>query len=944
MTSSSLSDSLRETLALFDAPGAPQTTVEVAEQLAIGRRSTYERLEGLVDHGELETKKAGTNGRVWWRPQPSPTERTVTAHDWPTVAESLVDDVLNDAAVGVFVLDEEFEVAWINDTVERYFGFDRTQVLGEDKRTLVREWIAPIVDDGASFTETVLATYEENTYAERFECRVTAAEGRDARWLEHRSKPIESGAYAGGRVELYYDISEQKRSERARREERTRFESLIDAVEEYAIFMLDASGRIRSWNAGAEQIKGYASDEVLGEHVSMFYTDEDRQAGVPEANLTAATEEGSMEDEGWRVRKDGSRFWAKVTITAFRDGDGDLIGYAKVIRDMTDRREHEREIRRENTLLERILEISPTEIGVFDSDGEPRRLNRHFTEYLELDEVGPEAYTLGDRPLLDGDGEVIPYLERPAARVLESGETVTNRHVRVDGPGGGTRWLSVNAAPLPDETGVVVTMADITQLEKQSQRLERQRDDLESELGEVFDRVDDAFCAVDDEFRFTYVNDRAEELLGHDEGELLGQTVWEALSVADDDPIHDRFETAMETQTATSFERLSDPLGIWEIVRLYPSESGLSVYFTDITERKERERKLEQYERIVETIWDGVYALDENERFVLVNEAFCDLVGYDRDELLGERPTLINDETVNETANELETEIVDGEREVGVLEYEFETADGETVPVETRFGPYEYGDGRIGRCGVSRDISERREYERKIEESNERLEQFAYGASHDLQEPLRMVSSYLGLIEDRYAEDLGEEGREFLEFAVDGADRMREMIGGLLEYSRVETRGAPFEPVDLNVVLDDVLADLQLPIRESGAAITAEELPTVEGDASQLRQVFQNLLANAIEYSGDEPPRVHVSAERSDERWTVSVRDEGAGIDPDDQERIFEVFQRLHTHAEHSGTGIGLALCRRIVERHDGEIRVDSESGEDATFSFTLPAGNEHEL
>ncbi|GAB3664810.1 PAS domain-containing sensor histidine kinase [Halopiger thermotolerans] len=239
---------------------------------------------------------------------------------------------------------------------------------------------------------------------------------------------------------------------------------------------------------------------------------------------------------------------------------------------------------------------------------------------------------------------------------------------------------------------------------------------------------------------------------------------------------------------------------------------------------------------------------------------------------------------------------------------------------------------------------ERQQYERRLnetvadlEESNERLEQFAYAASHDLQEPLRMVSSYLQLIEDRYVDELDEDGEEFIEFAVDGAERMREMIDGLLEYSRIDSQGDPFEPVDLDEVLEDVLTDLQVKIEDTDAEITAESLPTVEGDASQLRQLFQNLLSNALEYSGDEPPRVHVGVERNRRTWEITVEDEGIGIDPDEADRVFQVFQRLHSRDEYPGTGIGLALCRRIVERHGGRIWVDSEPGEGSTFAFTIP-------
>ncbi|QLK25521.2 ATP-binding protein [Natrinema zhouii] len=251
-------------------------------------------------------------------------------------------------------------------------------------------------------------------------------------------------------------------------------------------------------------------------------------------------------------------------------------------------------------------------------------------------------------------------------------------------------------------------------------------------------------------------------------------------------------------------------------------------------------------------------------------------------------------------------------------------------------------------ANVLAEAIERQQYQAELEalivdleESNERLEQFAYAASHDLQEPLRMVSSYLTLIERRYGDELDEDGHEFLAYAVDGADRMREMIEGLLEYSRVETRGDPFEPVDLEAVLADVRQNLQLKIEAHETEITTGELPHVEGDAGQLRQVFQNLVSNAIEYSGEGPARVHVSAERNGTEWTVSVTDNGIGIEPADQERIFEVFQRLHSREKYDGTGIGLALCERIIERHGGEIWVDSEPGAGSTFSVTLPAVDE---
>ena len=282
------------------------------------------------------------------------------------------------------------------------------------------------------------------------------------------------------------------------------------------------------------------------------------------------------------------------------------------------------------------------------------------------------------------------------------------------------------------------------------------------------------------------------------------------------------------------------------------------------------------------------------------------------------------------------SEILEGERDLLEFEYPCHSED-ERRWFLMRAAPFRHNGTRF--VAVAHfNITERHEYQRRLEESNERLEQFAYAASHDLQEPLRMVTRYLQLLERRYSEELDSDADEFIEFAVDGAERMEAMIEGLLTYSRVDTRGDPLEPIDLESVVDDVLTDLRMRIEETNADVTVESLPTVGGDASQLRQLFQNLLDNAIEYSGEGSPRVTVSASREGDEWLVSVSDDGIGIDSGNTDRVFEVFERLHSHEEHPGTGIGLALCRRIVERHGGEIWVDSDSSPGTTVSFTLPA------
>jgi len=226
----------------------------------------------------------------------------------------------------------------------------------------------------------------------------------------------------------------------------------------------------------------------------------------------------------------------------------------------------------------------------------------------------------------------------------------------------------------------------------------------------------------------------------------------------------------------------------------------------------------------------------------------------------------------------------------------------------------------------------------ELARSNEDLEQFAYVASHDLQEPLRMVTSYVQLLSKRYKAKLDADANEFIDFAVDGAVRMRKLINDLLTYSRVGTQGKELSPTDSEAVLAQSVNDLKVTIEENGALVTHDPLPTVMADSPQLEQLFQNLIGNAIKFRGNEPPHVHISASRNGKGWIFSIRDNGIGFAPEYSERVFVIFQRLHSRQEYAGTGIGLAICKKIVERHGGHIWVESDVGKGAIFRFTIPA------
>jgi PAS domain S-box-containing protein len=311
--------------------------------------------------------------------------------------------------------------------------------------------------------------------------------------------------------------------------------------------------------------------------------------------------------------------------------------------------------------------------------------------------------------------------------------------------------------------------------------------------------------------------------------------------------------------------------------------------------------------------------------------------------------------------------------------------DGTETPIEDSAAPIKDDKGHItGVVLVFRDISERKqaeealrrahgELERRVQErtaelseanaelkreiiqgqrlegalahnvaelarSNADLEQFATVAAHDLQEPLRMVTSYMQLLARRYRGKLDSDADTFIDFAVEGASRMQALIRDLLTYARLGTQGRPFDPTDCNTVIAQALGNLQRAVEESGARVTCDPMPTVTADASQLQQLFQNLLGNAIKFRSEQPPEVSVKADRHGPEWVFSVRDNGIGIHPHYAARVFVVFQRLHSRAEYPGTGIGLAICKKIVERHGGRIWVESQPGAGATFYFTIPA------
>jgi PAS domain S-box-containing protein len=365
--------------------------------------------------------------------------------------------------------------------------------------------------------------------------------------------------------------------------------------------------------------------------------------------------------------------------------------------------------------------------------------------------------------------------------------------------------------------------------------------------------------------------------------------------------------------------------------------------------RAEDQRRLSEakFAGIFNISTDAIVSVDESQRITYFNQGAENVFGYSADELMGERLEVLIPPRFRAAHEDQVRSFGEGPvaaRRMGERgQITGLRKDGDVFPADASISRIQV-DGKRIYTAVLRDITERKRAEEALAQqaaelarSNAELEQFAYVASHDLQEPLRMIASYTQLLARRYRGKLDTDAEEFIGYAVEGVTRMQALINDLLTYSRVGTRGAEYSLVDAGAVLDRVLVSLGPTIEENDATVTHDELPTLCADAGQLGQLFQNLAANAVKFRGSEPPRVHVAARRGEGEWVFSVSDNGIGIAPEFRERIFVIFQRLHNRSEYAGTGIGLSICKKIVERHGGRIWLDSEPGQGTTFHFTFP-------
>jgi PAS domain S-box-containing protein len=608
-----------------------------------------------------------------------------------------------------------------------------------------------------------------------------------------------------------------------------------------------------------------------------------------------------------------------------------------------------------SVVLQRAFEKAGLGVAHIGTDRRFLRVNRRLCEILGYPEQ--ELVRLTGKDISHPEDADVIDRERPR---LYAGEIeavrLEKRYVRKDRS---VVWVSFTMVLERDSAGTpqyeIAVYDDIT-ARKDAEAALREG---EERFRRTFELAGSGLAHVSLDGRFLRMNPRLCEILGYTEKELAGLSVKDISHPEDrdaaDGPRARVIRGEIDSARLEKRYQRKDGSVVWlsVVIALERDAAGRPLYaisvLDDITGRKHTEAALRDSEARFRSTFElaasGIAHVSLDGRFLRVNRPLCGILRFREDELIGRSVKEISHPDDRDVTDAQRAQVRAGERESVRFEKRYIRKDGSTVWVSLGVALVR-GAGGAPQYEIAMfdDITERKQAEAALHEaheelkrSNSDLEQFAYVASHDLQEPLRMVSSYTQLLGRRYGEKFDADAKEFMAYIVDGAARMQQLIQDLLAYSRVGTKDKDFKPVELAKPLRRAIANLKAAIDESGAAVTHDPLPTLVADEVQLAQLFQNLVGNALKFRSASAPRIHVGVSERGGFFEFEVRDNGIGIEPQYFERIFMVFQRLHNKSEYPGTGIGLAICKKVVERHGGQMRVESKPGEGSAFIFTLP-------
>jgi PAS domain S-box-containing protein len=596
--------------------------------------------------------------------------------------------------------------------------------------------------------------------------------------------------------------------------------------------------------------------------------------------------------------------------------------------------------------LREMIEALSVAIYITDAEGRLTYFNAAAAKFSgRVPELGVDQWCVAWRMFLP-DGTPLPHNESPVAVALKGGEITPGTEYLAERPDGTRFWFAPYPAVLRDAdghiTGGINFLVDIT-AHKQAQI---KAEAAALSLSAIVDSSDDAIIGKDLSGIITSWNKSAERLFGYSAEEIVGKSVTLLIPPdrADEEPQIlarlrngervDHFETLRRRKDGTL---LDISLTISPVKNARGEIIGASKIARDTTETKRAERGSRLFSAIVDSSDDAIISKDLNGIITSWNNGAERLFGYTAAETIGKSITmLIPEERLDEEPKILER-LRRGER-VDHFETIRRKKDGALVEISLTISPVRNADGTIiGASKIARDITDRKRADAEIKRVNQDLEQFAFSASHDLQEPLRNIKIYSELLTQRYGDKFEGEALEFLGYLRAGATRMEILLRDLLAYTQVTSMQEIPEKADANEALARALEGLASAISEAGAQVTADLLPSVRVHHAHLQQLFQNLIGNAIKYRSNEPPQVRVTATGQPGSWMFAVADNGIGIAPEYQEDVFGLFKRLHTSDQYSGTGIGLAICKRIVDRYHGRIWIESGPGQGSTFRFTLP-------
>lgn len=626
-------------------------------------------------------------------------------------------------------------------------------------------------------------------------------------------------------------------------------------------------------------------------------------------------------------------FLEKERITQFFEGISLQLGIG------IQRKKTEEELRN-------FFDLSPDILTIIGFDGNFKKINKAFTHLLGYDTENISEINffklLGKDELLNIQ-PVFTELLKGNAQQFESCFVAKNLQMK---------WLSWSAVSIIENELIYATAKDVTE-----------KRELDNRLTRILDNISDGFFTIDATGKILYWNRQAERLLGLPAAEVIGQKITDVFDLTVSNVFKIRYAESLQNGTYIQSEDFLQHYQKWFDINAFPYDGTFSVFFRDITERKRTEELLiissERYEVLAKATKDAIYDWNLVNNEVTWNEGVKSIFQYNDVSITDDKvwwSEKLHPNDSQRVKNLIMQHLKSGNTQ-WEAEYQFRCADGTFKYVYDRgFTIYDNGGKALRMIGSLQDLSEQKRNEILLKElnnslqkraaqlaiSNAELESFAYVASHDLQEPLRMVSSFLQLIEKKYKHQFDHKAFEYIRFAVDGAERMKGLILDLLEYSRVNKQKEEKANVDLNEVLQQLQLTYieQLSVYEGSLLIN--NMPKVRGNRLQLLQLFQNLISNAIKYASvSRKLFVEIKAVELPHEYRFSVADNGIGIDSRFYQKIFVIFQRLHNKNEYSGTGIGLAICKKIVEVQGGRIWIDSTPNVGSTFYFTIPKFNE---